>query len=104
MQPSQPDTAGTVHNFAEWYRSDSRKQQLPVDFVKDLMRMEEIVQTPPGTDPGTLYKAVLSVVEQIDDPMIFGLGVCWLDGKGYGDKPMQEVLRLRGGTPPSYAR
>lgn len=94
-----PET--TVHNFAEWFRTGNNNQQVPANFAKDLMKMEQIAQLPPDSDPKEIYNAVLSVVEQIDDPQIFGLGVCWLDGKGYGDLSMQQVLRLRGGNPPS---
>ncbi len=69
-------------------------------YAQDLKKMEDIAQTTPGITQETLFKAVLSVVEQIDDPLIFGLGVCWLDQKGYSNIPMAEVLRLRGGNPP----
>ena len=94
-----PDT--TVHAFAEHFKAEFNEKRTPAEFAKNLMRMEEIAQTPPGTDSTTVSEAVLSVVEQIDDPLIFGFGVCWLDNRGYGNKPMDEVLRLRGGILPS---
>ncbi len=94
-----PET--TVHTFAENFRESFHKTKTPAEFAKNLMRMEEIAQTPPGTDNKAVNEAVLSVVEQIDDPLIFGFGVIWLDTRGYGNIPMGQVLRLRGGILPS---
>jgi len=94
-----PDT--TVHTFAEHFRNGFQEKKTPAEFAKNLMRMEEIAQTPPGTDSATVNEAILTVVEQIDDPLIFGFGVCWLDTRGFGNTPMDQVLRLRGGILPS---
>lgn len=91
----------TVHAFAEQFRNTFNKMKTPAEFAKNLMKMEEIAQTPAGTDDKTVNQAVLSVVEQIDDPVIFGFGVCWLDTRGFGNTSMDEVLRLRGGILPS---
>ena len=89
----------TVHTFVEALRNGNSRQ-LFGDVFNDTRDMEEIAQTPPDSDRDTVYKAVLSVVEQIDDPKVFGLGLRWLDKQGYGQMSMQEVLRLRGGTLP----
>jgi hypothetical protein len=94
-----PET--TVHTFAEHFRESFHEKQTPAEFAKNLMRMEEIAQTPPGSDRKVINEAVLSVVEQIDDPLIFGFGVVWLDTRGFGDISMDQVLRLRGGILPS---
>src|SRR5215207_5203855 len=90
----------TVHDYAEWFRQEHSEETLAANYAADLKKMETIAQTTPGIQQEALFKVVLSVVEQIDDPLIFGLGVCWLDQKGYSDIPMSEVLRLRGGSPP----
>ncbi len=92
----------TVHNFAEWYREDYSKQQPLARFARDIMKIEKIAQAPLESDPSVTYIAVLSLMEQIDDPEVFGLGVCWLDGKGHGSMPMRQVLQYRNGTPPGF--
>ncbi|MDB5080018.1 MAG: hypothetical protein JWP00_1942 [Chloroflexi bacterium] len=90
----------TVRAFAEQFRAGFQAKKTPAEFAKNLMRMEEIAQTPPGTDSKIVNEAVLSVVEQIDDPLVFGFGICWLDTRGFGETPMSQVLRLRGGILP----
>lgn len=92
----------TVHSFAEWYRADYTEQQPLARFARDMMKIENIAQAPQESDPTVVYTAVLSLMEQIDDPEVFGLGVCWLDGKGHGSMPMKQVLRFRDGVPPGF--
>jgi hypothetical protein len=92
----------TVHNFAEWYRAGYTKQQPLARFARDMMKIENIAQAPLDSDPGIVYIAVLSLMEQIDDPEVFGLGLCWLDGKGHGEMPLSQVLRFRDGSPPGF--
>lgn len=91
----------TIHTFAEHFRKGYQEKKTPADFARNLMKMEEIAQTPPGTDAAVVNQAIFSVVEQIDDPLIFGFGVCWLDTRGFGNTSMGQVLRLRGGVLPS---
>lgn len=88
--------ATTVHEIAGVVRAEFYQSLNEAQFAELMMTLEQGVQGVPKPQAET----ILEILKSVENAQIFWLAIAWLDGKGYGELPFSDIVKLRGGILP----